>query len=73
MIQRVGVLAPCEAFDSADGIETGIEFAEKRYTYMIWGNMLAERPEVVVYEMHIQINVPSSCLRWQVSFGPFAS
>ena len=42
------------------------------HTY-IWGNKLAERPDVVIDEMHIQINVPSSCLRWQVSLVPFAS
>lgn len=30
MMQRVGVLALCEDSDSADGIETLIEFVEKR-------------------------------------------
>lgn len=29
-MQRLGVLAPCEVSDSADVIETGIEFVEKR-------------------------------------------
>lgn len=63
-MQRVGVLALCEVSDSVDVIETGIEFVEKRQE-------LSSRTKCI--EMHIQINVPSSCLRWQVSFVPFAS